>query len=298
MFYQNWMSYIKEDTKMTKLAIPGAHNACTKGMAVMACCQNGTPLEQFEYGVRKFGIRVKNVRGVQRIAHGLSNGMTVEEAFSSFRKILDKYGDFMILDLRAYQKQRLGPIEIKFKADNDAINGLIEKYLEPEKYALTDIPDLKALTVGDVLNSGKRYVIHSEKEEYIYSKNIKLLEPWDAKVFGYKPEKFAKECVNYLRNLDSDGFFWFQTQQTPNPGTENGLKWPNKLDVLDRPFFPGIMQEIASDPVLLDKVNIVAGDFMTKDHMKTNEILRLNLLKGVVKPELAQEYANAIGKTI
>ena len=58
------------------------------------------------------------------------------------------------------------------------------------------------------------------------------------------------------------------------------------------------MQEIASDPVLLDKVNIVAGDFMTKDHMKTNEILRLNLLKGVVKPELTQEYAKAIGKTI
>ena len=56
------------------------------------------------------------------------------------------------------------------------------------------------------------------------------------------------------------------------------------------------MEEIAADPVLIEKLNIVAGDFMTRDHMKANEILYFNLLKGVVKDELIDEYAAGIGK--
>ena len=32
MFYENWMSYIKDDAKLTNIAIPGSHNAGTRGM--------------------------------------------------------------------------------------------------------------------------------------------------------------------------------------------------------------------------------------------------------------------------
>ena len=114
-------------------------------------------------------------------------------------------------------------------------------------------------------------------------------------VYGYKPEKFAKEIVNYLRNLDTDGFFWFQTQQTPNLGTEMGWsKWPDDLDVLSRRYFPQVIGEIADDPKLVEKVNIVAGDFMTADFMKAEKILALNLLKGIVKEEKIEEYKKFI----
>ncbi len=105
------------------------------------------------------------------------------------------------------------------------------------------------------------------------------------KVFGYKPEKFSVECLKYLRDMESEGFFWFQSQQTPNPGTEIGLTWPKKLDELDRPYFAPMMATIA-------------GDFMTRDHMKENEILYLNLCKGIVKPEMAEEYAETIGRSL
>ena len=255
MFYENWMSYITDDAKITKVAIPGAHNSGTKGMNYTACCQDGTPFEQYQYGVRKFGI----------------------------------------LDIRAYQDQKVGPFTLKNYVEPPLVDELIEKYLDPAKNALTDIPDLKALTMGDIRASGKKFVIHHADEEYKYSKDIKLLEPWDPVVFGLKPEKFAKESLNYLRELESDGFFWFQSQQTPNPGTENGLKWPRALDEEDRLYFPQMINDIAADPLMLDKVNIIAGDFMTRDHMKENNILWLNLLKGIVKPEKREEYAAAIG---
>lgn len=298
MFYENWMAYIKDDAKITKIAIPGAHNSGTKGMSVTACCQDGTPLEQYRYGVRKFGIRLKQRRNKIYVAHGIMKGMTAEEAFSYFGEIVNNYEDFFILDVRAYQDQQVGPFTLKNHANPEWVDELIEKYLNPSKYALTDIPNLKELTVGDIKKSGKKFVIHHANEEYKYSRDIKLLEPWDPVVFGLKPEKFAKESLNYLRELESEGFFWFQSQQTPNIGTENGLKWPRALDEEDRLYFPQMINDIAADPLMLEKVNIIAGDFMTRDHMKVNNILWLNLLKDAVKPELRGEYAAAIGKKI
>ena len=62
MFYDRWMSYIKDEAKITEIAIPGAHNSATAGMNVTACCQDGTPFEQYRYGVREFCIRLKQKR--------------------------------------------------------------------------------------------------------------------------------------------------------------------------------------------------------------------------------------------
>ena len=63
-----------------------------------------------------------------------------------------------------------------------------------------------------------------------------------------------------------------------------------------RPFIPKIVADIAADPAKLEKVNIIVGDFMTFDYMKSNEILSLNLLKDIVKEELKEEFRKAIGK--
>lgn len=298
MFYGNWMSCIKDEAKLTEIAIPGSHNSGTKGMNMFGRCQNGTLYEQAMYGVRKFDLRVRTDRkGRLFIAHSIIKGITVEEAFADIRRILEDTDEFLILNIKTYAVQDIGPFVMRFKGSDEAVSELIEKHLNPEEYALTDFDDIRSVTMGDVRKSGKRYVIHSEKEEYKYSRNCHILEPWEPEVFGYKPEKFAKECLRYLKALDSKGFFWFQTQQTPGPGTENGIgKWPVQLDKLDRPYFSQIMADIAADPVMLKKVNIVAGDFMTEDYMKVNEILNFNLLKGVVKEDRIQEYKAAIGK--
>lgn len=297
MFYEKWMSYIKDDARITKIAIPASHNAATMGMPKPSRCQNGSLYEQYNCGVREFGIRLKTDRsGRLFIAHGITRGMPAEQAFENLGMIVSESDEFFIFDIRTYSNQKIGPLTLSYGSDPSAVSALIKKYLSPEKYALTDFDDIGSLTVGDIRKSGKKYLIINAAEEYDFSRGVPLLEPWDPKVFGCKPEKFAKECLNYLRELETDGFFWFQTQQTPNPGTENGLKWPDDLDELDRPFFPKIIADIAADSAMLEKVNIVAGDFMTRDSMKVNEILSLNLLKGVVKDERRDEFAAAIGK--
>ena len=51
---------------------------------------------------------------------------------------------------------------------------------------------------------------------------------------------------------------------------------------------------IASTPRYLERANIIAGDFMTRDYSKCRQILKLNLLKGNVKPELEKEYEKGL----
>lgn len=298
MFYKNWMSYIKDEAKITKVAMPGTHNSGTMGMSKLARCQNGSLFEQYQYGVRFFDIRLKADRkGRLFVAHGVMTGMPAQLAFESLKMILEQSNEFFIIKMITYMNQQIGPFKLSYKGNPSETSKLIREYLNPEEYALTGYGDISSLTMGDIRKSGKKYIIINENKEYDFSNDCPLLGPWSAEVHGYKPEKFAKEIVNYLRNLDTDGFFWFQTQQTPNLGTENGWsKWPDDLEKVARTYFPGIIAEIAADPKLLEKVNIVAGDFMTADYMKANEILSLNLLKGIVKEEMIDEYKKSVAR--
>jgi hypothetical protein len=183
---------------------------------------------------------------------------------------------------------------LSYKGNTEETNSLIEEYLSPEKYALTDFDDIRNITMGDIRKSGKKYILINENEEYNYSVKGPMIGPWNPDIFGLKPEKFVKENIKYLKNLTSDGFFWFQTQQTPNPGSEVGMTCPDTLEKNSKPYFKGVIKEIAEDENMLEKVNIVAGDFMTADLMKAKEILKLNLLKDIVKDELKNEYSEAI----
>lgn len=296
MFLKNWMSYISDDAKITRIAMPGTHNSATMGMSKFAKCQNGSLYEQYVHGVRAFDIRLKaNKKGELFVAHGIMTGMPAEFAFESLKMILSESDEFFIIPMITYMNQKIGPIKLSYNGNSEETSRLIREYLSPEKYALTDIENIGEMTIGDIRKAGKKYIIINENREYDYSVDCPYNDPWSATVFGYKPEKFAKEILKYLTEKDHEGFMRLQTQLTPNPGTENGwTKWPDDLDDMIRPLFGQITGDIASDPVMLDRVNIIGGDFMSRDNMKANKILSLNLLKGIVKEELKNEYKAAI----
>ncbi len=296
MFYKNWMSYIKDDAKITKIVMPGSHNSATTGMSKLARCQCGSLYEQYLCGVRFFDIRIKaDKKGRLFAAHGIMKGMTAQAVFENLKKILDESDEFFVISLQTYMNQKIGPVKLSYDSNTAETNRLIKELLSPEKYALTEFDDIRNITMGDIRKSGKKYIIINAHKEYDYSCNCPLDAPWNADVYGYKPEKFIKEIQKYLLEIESEGFFWFQTQQTPNLGTENGwTKWPDDLDETTRKLFPSLMADVAADPVMLERVNIVAGDFMSRDCMKSNEILRLNLLKDTVKTELREKFENSI----
>ena len=294
MIYKNWMSYIKDDVKLCNIVIPGAHNTGSYGMKKIACCQDGNLVQQFNYGIRYYCMRLDTVDGQIVQCHGLMKGEPFERSLIMLRRaILSTNSEFIIIDLREYYPQQLGPFHFKFHADPEAVDKLIEKYLEPEKYALTDFKNIADITMGDIRCSGKKYLLINHEEAYKYSVNCEIEAPWDKKIHGLKAKNFIKEAINFL-DKDYSGLFWFQTQQTPNLGTDIGFKTPRKLDKSLRPHFTELIAEIAKDPKRLLKTNIIAGDFMTEDYMKVKEILNLNLLKNNVIESLKEEYRKGL----
>lgn len=298
MIYDKWMSYIKDDVKLTSLVIPGAHNAGSYGMGRMAECQKDNVLTQFRFGMRHFCLRLNTARnGDIVLAHGLSKGDLLENALKDFKTILHAYPtEILLLDIREYYPQKFGPVTVHYKADKAKVDDLLQRYIEPEEYAFCDFAHIKEVTLGDVRRAGKRYVLINDNEDYQYSRNCACILPWEKQVNGAKAAHFAAQTLRFFDDYQTDGLYWFQTQQTPNLGTEIGLTSPAKLDEDLRRYFPEIIRGIRSNPFYLQSANIIAGDFMTRDYMKSREILELNVLKNNVKPALAQEFLDGLSK--
>ena len=293
MIYDNWMSYIKDEAHITKIAIPSAHNAGSRGMNFTACCQDGTLYEQYKYGVRHFCIRLSmNKKGEIVVAHGMMKGVKFTEVLSDMKRMTEEgKTEFFIFDIRVYGEQKLGPFKMSYPIDNAKVDKLLCEYLDPAKNAFIEFDNIADVTMGDIRRSGKRFMILNAKKEYTASSDCPHIDPWDAKVHGYKVEKFVKSIYRFIDDNPTDGFVWFQTQQTPNLGTENGIrKWPRGLDEDLRPYFKQIMAGLVENEYYLKNVNIIACDFYTRDYLKAREILRLNLLKGAVEESKREEY--------
>ena len=295
MIFDKWMEYIKDDVKITSLVIPGAHNAGSYGMNKMAECQKDGVLTQFNYGIRHFCLRLDtDRRGNLVLAHGISKGDLFENVLSEIREMLVSSNEILLLDIREYYDQKFGPVTRRFKADKNKINDLLRRYISPAEFADCDFDDIKNVTLGDIRKAGKRYILINENEDYEYSRSCSCILPWEKDVNGAKAEKFANETLRFFDDYQTDGLYWFQTQQTPNLGTEIGMTPPYKLDEALIPYFKIMTDGIKNNPFYLVSANIIAGDFMTRDYMKSSEILMLNVYKGNVKDELVDEYIEGI----
>lgn len=280
----NWMSEIADSAKITKIAIPGAHNAGSWAMNKMARCQGDGIFRQFQCGVRQFCIRLNtNRRGEIVLSHGISGGGLFENSLGDLQKALEYDGEVLILDIREYYEQKFGPVTLRYKASPKMIDELLEKYICPEKYAFYDFDDISKVTLGDIRNSGKKYIIVNDNEDYRFSKNCKQTMPWDKEIYGLWGKDFSKRVMEVFDSAEPTGLFWFQTQQTPNLGTAIGVTNPYKLDLETRKYFPDIISAIEKSPERLEKVNIIAGDFMTDTPLKAEKIIALNSKKGLTE---------------
>ena len=296
MIYTDWMSCIKDEVKLTSLVIPGAHNAGSYGMRGIAECQSDNLFVQFEHGIRQFCLRLNTDRkGNIVLAHGVTKGDLFENALKDIKKALDMYpSEIILLDVREYYPQKFGPITLTYKADKNKVDELLEKYISPSKNAFCDFEHISEVTLGDIRKSGKRYILINDNEDYKFSRNCEQILPWEKQVNGAKAEKFANETLRFFDDYKTDGLYWFQTQQTPNLGTEIGVTSPKKLDDELVKYFDVMIDGIASTPRYLERANIIAGDFMTRSFDKSRSILRLNLLKGNVKDDCIEKYEKGL----
>lgn len=291
MIYKEWMKYIRDDVKLTNVVIPGAHNAGSYGMAKIACCQGDDVYTQFRYGVRHFCVRIDTKGGELVMCHGPKTGKPFREVLDSFRRIIEETpSEFIIIDLREYQPQKIGPFKLNYRADARRVDELIEQYLSPEKYAFYGFDDVTGITMETLRKSGKKFLLVNYAGAYRYSMSCPTLAPWDKLVHGLKETDFVRETMKFFNEERVDGLYWFQTQQTPNFGTDIGVTTPRKLDKKLRGVYERLIESIAENPTYLQRANIISGDFMTEDFMKCRSILMLNILKNNVISGLEGKY--------
>ena len=294
MFYSKWMSYLSDDAKLTQIVMPGAHNAGSYGMAATACCQSSTVYAQIMAGVRHFCLRIDTTRKGIVMCHGLSKGDLLKNVLRDFQRAMDECPtECFILDLREYYPQQIGPFTLRYKADPQAVDALLAKYISPKDYAYCDFDQIGNVTIGDMRKAGKRYILLNYAHAYACSVDCAHILPWDKKTYGLPADRFVEEIPKIFEREHTDGIYWFQTQQTPNPGTRVGLSTPRKLNVGVTARYAQLMQSIADNPEYLRQANVIGGDFMT-DGVKCREIIRLNLRKNLVRPECRAEFEDGL----
>lgn len=299
MFYKEWMKYIKDDVKLTEVVMPGTHNSGSYGMIPFACCQNGSFYDQFAHGVRHFCIRYcgdKN-KGIV-LSHGLAKGKPLSHGLESMRRMIEENdSEFFVFDMREYYPQKIGPFSFTYPADDDKTAELINKYLDADKLAYTDYEKISEITFEKLRKSGKRFIILNYRDAYPWCRGgYDSINPWNPELHGKNPETFSKEVLSHFDNEQTDGIYWFQTQQTPGFGTEMGLTNPKKLDEGLFPYYQKIINAIKENEFYLASANVISGDFMTESYDKCREIIKLNLYKNTVKEELRDEFETELGK--
>ncbi len=297
MIYSDWMSYIKDDVKFTSVVMPSSHNAGSYGMPKMACCQDDDLKVQFEYGIRHYCLRLNTDKktGKLVLCHGITKGYEFEGEMKKLREAMDEHPtEFFILDIREYYPQKFGPVTLHYKAAPKEVDRILEATVEPSKYAFTDFDEVGKVTFEDLRKSGKRYILLNYNEDYRYSVNCPHIFPWDKIRHGNHAFEFVTKATDVFDTEETDGFYWLQTQQTPNLGTDIGVVTPRSLDITLRRHFKAIINTIANNPKYLEKTNIISGDFMTESYFKVREILMLNIKKNTVIEEKREEFISGL----
>jgi hypothetical protein len=263
-------------------------------MAGIARCQDGTLAEQFALGVRYFDIRSKIKKGKSYASHNLT-GLPYDIIFNDLGKAVDAAeGEFLILDIREYRLRDCRPQNTRDMQKKRAgkvcdIDDLVEKYLSPQKYALTDF-DINTLTMEDIRKSGKRYLFLNAHKSYKYSCDTVFDFPWGMFLHGNTMEQFIINKTKSLEVAEPLGLFGLQAQLTPNPITKIGFKNPDTFERKFKPYFAKWMRDLSANPEILKKLNIIADNSMTTGTYKQAEILRMNLLKNNVKEEHVKAF--------
>ena len=283
--FKTWMSQISDEAKITEIAIPGAHNAGTRGMMPLACCQDGGFYDLFSHGVRHFSIRLNtDKKGVIVQSHAIINGEPFENMLREMARAMEEApGEFFILEIQKYPNSSFGPYKFRAKLDSKAMDSLMEKYIQPSRYALWDFDDIRNVTMGDIRKTGKRFIILNPGKEYKYSSDAPFVSPWSNERNGQHAVVFAADLPHVYDDYQTEGFFSLQIQTTSGPGTKNGMNTPRRMERDFRPHMEHVCEEIRRNPYYLARTNIMAGDFMSKDFAKCEYIIRLNEDKGLYK---------------
>ncbi len=301
-YYQNnnWMSYIKDETKLSEIVIPGSHDAGSCSINYLGRTQGYSVKTQLEMGTRYFDLRVNKTENGYYMYHEMFNGekfSDVLEAIVSFIKT--NKTETLILDFQHF----------KGDSEQDVIKMLEETLVKDNLVVekdptISDLELISNLTLKDT--RGKCIILfgHNEslvseysflfnrnnddctkKEQVLNSCYISEYNKMDSALYievglpyYYQniKEKIKEESYKGLFVLQgqlTDGMLIFGPYSKEKNHNKNMTKY---------------IEQIKEDPERLALTNIIMRDFLTYD--KCENIIALNYYKNNLKTELVEDF--------
>ncbi len=286
-----WMAEVKDQTPLRTLAIPGAHDAATKGLPRPGETQHLTVAEQLRSGFRYFDLRVAKPAlptGSFRIFHSVMIGREAEGVLREIRDFLDENpSECVLLDFQHFKgsedflRERIGVLFGE--------SGRLVENPGPD----SDLEYLRRLTLGGA--RGKALVFWGRRQDESLGRfflrndnectadgccldsyyNGRLHREGTEALFGQAHSlAFAKLREQAARGTDC--FFVLQCQLTD----KYTFRGPWTLERRHASAASAYIRGLREHPEL-GRLGIIMRDFVTPE--KAEEILALNEAKGVMK---------------
>lgn len=297
-----WMSYIKDETLLKHVAIPGSHDSGSKDMIWLGKTQSKSFAEQLADGVRYFDVRIQKDGDDFVFFHGPTKGCDAEEFFEDVRDFIStRQSETVILDFQHFKGESEADV-VRF------VDRYLSEYVLHNDTEKDDVTFIDELTLGDA--RGKCIVFWGEEEkghhienDYIFLRNNDEGERAESALHSYyvyklnilSPQDYVEKAVPYyIERYKEDGKGLFVLQGQLSDGfplfTEKV-----KIMLLGPQFQEARMQYVMSrcvvnlkDSADLKYINIIMRDFVNAT--KSKEIISLNYYK---KDNLKSEQSEA-----
>lgn len=295
----SWMNYIKDDTKLNEIIIPGTHDSGTYNMIYAAETQTLTIHEQLMLGVRYFDIRITKEKDEYVIYHSFITGTKAIPILEEFKNYISSFQtETLILDFQHFGDG------IKDEVFN-LVNTYLLDYAIKNDTSLSDLEFIDSLTINDV--RGKVIILFGEglkhtDNNYIFyrnndgcseknaSLNSMYVTEYNASSSAYYIETYIPLYIQNIKdkitNEGHKGLFVLQCQLTDAKlifGPWSREKQHEK----------NISEYISSLHTNDDfnYINIIMRDFINQE--KTTEIIKLNYYKDIIKEDLEDLFTNS-----
>ena len=187
----DWMKNIPDETKLSKMTIPGTHDSCSLFGICCARTQTWSLVEQMRAGLRYFDIRLRRINDTLRAYHGF-----VDQK-ETFDHILVYAFDFL-------EKNPSETIIMEIISEYDPENSkksfkdLYEEYTQSYQDKIVSYQN-KDITLGDI--RGKLFVVKVFEGSTSNIPNFLIQNSWSVNFRWYMNKKKRKIKENFHRAL-------------------------------------------------------------------------------------------------
>ncbi len=286
----NWMDDIKDDSKLSEIIMPGAHDAATDGMMFLGEAQHKDINNLLKGGTRYLDIRVRKTKKNEYVVyHDIFDGRPFDEVWKEIKDFITaNASETLILDFQHFDN---GAEEYVCSIlDQDS------SFLIKNETGDSDLEFVDSITLGQ--SRGKMLALFGEGKEtqcqrnYIFGRNNDSCSKLGMALDSYYDDDYKKSSANLIKNIipenynrieskikneGNKGLFVLQCQLTDG----KKIFGPYSREMTHDSNMSKYIQNIKDDARRLNLTNIIMRDFLTNE--KISEIVKLNQYKKLTK---------------